>query len=108
MLSGIRDAAGLVDSAVVFSLSILQTVIALGAFAGFWLVRGSAKEAARQAAKECSPECTDKWLTKNMEQHLIEYFREDEGRQLVVAALNEQKARSAITDTEAANVEDVI
>jgi len=30
---------------------LLQTFIALGAFAGFWVIRSSAKEAARDAAR---------------------------------------------------------
>lgn len=50
MLGGLRDLAHNIDSTIVFSLSLLQTVIALGAFAGFWIVRGSSREAARDAA----------------------------------------------------------
>lgn len=51
MLGDLRDIANNVDNAIVFSLSLLQTLIALGAFAGFWVVRSSARDAAREAAE---------------------------------------------------------
>ena len=74
LLASIRDSLGNIDSPIVFSLTLLQTFIALGAFAGFWVIKGSAKEAAREAAEECSPSCIDKWLSNNMEQHLVNYL----------------------------------
>lgn len=37
---------------ITFSLALLQTFIALGAFAGFWVIRSSAKESAKDAARE--------------------------------------------------------
>jgi len=37
---------------ITFSLALLQTIIALGAFAGFWLVRSSSRDAAMDAAEE--------------------------------------------------------
>jgi len=71
----------------------LQTIIALGAFAGFWLVRSSAKEAAREAAAECSPACTDKWLSGNMESRLVNYFSGETGRQLLEDLLRDIQNR---------------
>ena len=51
MFGDLRDIANNVDNAIVFSLSLLQTLIALGAFAGFWVVRSSARDAARETAE---------------------------------------------------------
>lgn len=80
MLGSLRDAAHNVDNAIVFSLSLLQTIIALGAFAGFWLVRGSARDAARDAA----------------EKSLAQYIRSDEFAPILQRALVEPEVQSRL------------
>lgn len=56
LLSGIRDTAHNIDSAVVFSLTLLQTFIAFGAFGGFWVIKSSAESKAVSAAREVANE----------------------------------------------------
>lgn len=83
------------------SLTVLQILLAMIAFAGFWMLRNVARDAATKAAKECSPACIDDWLTKNMVAHLLEYFREEEGRRLVESAVDEiQKRKDFKVDSE--------
>lgn len=106
LLSSIRDSLGNIDSPIVFSLTLLQTFIALGAFAGFWVIKGSAKEAAREAAEECSPACIDKWLSKNMEHHLVNYFDTPDGRGLVARVSGDAQARQNIANNVTPPVED--
>ena len=91
---------------IALSITVLQTVLAVGAFAGFWLIRGSAQAAAREAAAECSPACTDKWLTANMESRLVNYFSTKEGRELVAAVASDHSARDNVTET--SDMEEVI
>jgi len=50
LLHGVRDAANNIDSSIVFSLTLLQTFIALGAFFGFWMIRNSAQAKAAEVA----------------------------------------------------------
>lgn len=56
-LSGeIRDTLGNIDSPIVFSLTLLQTFIALGAFIGFWMIRSSAEAKASEVAQKVATE----------------------------------------------------
>lgn len=56
LLSDVRDAANNIDSSIVFSLTLLQTFIAFGAFAGFWMIKNSAEAKAIQAARQVANE----------------------------------------------------
>ena len=58
-------------SPISFSLALLQTILAIGAFAGFWLIRGvavnKAKEVAEVEAKKAANKAVKSHLAKNLE-----------------------------------------
>lgn len=61
-----------------WSLSVLQTLIAMGAFAGFWLVRGAAVHSAREMAKDIAEkeakQVAEPVARRTAEEFLTNYF----------------------------------
>ncbi len=62
LLDDIRNAANDLDSPIVFSLTLLQTFIALGAFGGFWLIRNSAESKASEVAREVASDRMERFI----------------------------------------------
>jgi len=57
---------------ITFSLGLLQTIIALGAFAGFWLIRGVAANKAKDVAEEEANKIADAVVKSHLEKNLEE------------------------------------
>lgn len=81
LATNIRDAAGSIDSAVVFSLTLLQTIIALGAFSGFWMIKYSAESKAREAGQEVAKKIANDRMTIFIQQQEAEKNNAPENQQ---------------------------
>jgi len=87
-------------SPISFSLALLQTILALGAFGGFWLVRDVAinrsKEEARKTAIAETTKCLDDRLTTEVNAALTKLFKNEDGKAALAKAVSEPRVVAAI------------
>lgn len=85
---------------IAFSLSLLQTMLAIGAFAGFWMIRGVAINKAKEVAEKEAKSTVDEHLKKNHKREvnnaLATLFDTEYGKQMLVGALTEPSVVASI------------
>lgn len=87
-------------NAISFSLGLLQTMLAVIAFGGFWMVKGAATEAAREVAEKCANKVTTKHLDEKLidqvQNSLTKLFDTEQGAKLLVTAVVEPSVAAVI------------
>jgi len=80
-------------SPISFSLALLQTILALGAFCGFWMIRNVAISKAREVAEKEAKSAVDSHLEKNHEKEVLRalklLFGSENGKQLLADAMSD-------------------
>lgn len=85
---------------IAFSLSLLQTMLAIGAFAGFWMIRGVAINKSKDVAELEAKKTVDAYLENNHEKEVNEalatLFAQDTGKKMLVAAMSDPSVVAAL------------
>lgn len=74
-------------NSISFSLALLQTLLAIVALGGYWLIKSAAVSAAQEEAEKCSKRCSEEWMQKNMGVLLNEYMSEGPGQLALIEAM---------------------